>query len=189
MISHMSCHTLDDIDLRILAVLQQDARTSNLNLSLAANLSPPPTLRRKQTLEKKGFIRGYHAVLDSEKLGFGVLGFVFVGLNSQAECHLKAFQAQVHLWPLVRECYVLNGDTDFLLKCVAHDLSELQSFVTTAISTMDRVAAVKTSFVIEVSKDEPTVPLSQVTAPPRPVAARKLRLPTLPCEAVRRRHR
>ena len=110
----MEHHRLDSIDLRILSELQDNGRITNVELSRRAKITAPPCLRRMRALEKAGYIRGYHADLDSKMLGFEVTGFVFVGLASQAESDLKQFEEQVRSWPTVRECYMLSGEVDFL---------------------------------------------------------------------------
>jgi DNA-binding Lrp family transcriptional regulator len=112
-----------------------------------------------RALEQAGFIKGYHADLDAKALGYEVMAFAFVGLNSQAEPDLRAFEAQVAEWPIVRECYMMSGETDFVLKCVAHDLSEWQSFVTEKLTAAKNVGSVKTALTIRTSKREPGVPV------------------------------
>lgn len=172
----MPTHEFDEIDLRILTALQRDGRMSNIDIAQIAQITAPPTLRRTRTLEDKGIIRGYRAELDAKKLGFEVLAFVFVGLASQSNRDVKAFEQSVQLWPAVRECYSLSGETDFLLKCIAKNLTELQSFVTNIVMKAHGVRSVRSAFSSHVVKNEPTVPLSQVAAPPPLGAARKLRL-------------
>lgn len=155
----MENRKLDAIDLRILAELQADGRITNVELSRRAKITAPPCLRRMRSLEKAGYIRGYHANLDARLLGFEVSGYVFVGLSSQAESDLKAFEDQVRLWPAVRECYMLSGEVDFLLKVVAKDLSAFQTFITDVLTAAKNVASVKSSLVIHATKREPGVPL------------------------------
>lgn len=155
----MEHHRLDSIDLRILSELQDNGRITNVELSRRAKITAPPCLRRMRALEKAGYIRGYHADLDSKMLGFEVTGFVFVGLASQAESDLKQFEEQVRAWPTVRECYMLSGEVDFLLKIVAKDLSSFQSFVTETLTAAKNVASVKTALVIHPSKRVPGVPI------------------------------
>jgi DNA-binding Lrp family transcriptional regulator len=150
---------LDAIDRRILHELQDDGRITNVELSHRAKISAPPCLRRVRALEQAGFIKGYHADLDPKALGYEVMAFAFVGLTSQAEPDLKAFEAQVAEWPIVRECYMMSGETDFILKCVAHDLSEWQSFVTDKLTAAKNVGVVKTSLTIRTSKRTPGVPV------------------------------
>ncbi|MBV9330801.1 MAG: Lrp/AsnC family transcriptional regulator [Alphaproteobacteria bacterium] len=155
----MEHHKLDSIDLRILSELQANGRITNVELSRRAKITAPPCLRRMRSLEKAGFIQGYHAELDAKSLGFEVTGFVFVGLLSQHDADLKHFEERVRAWPLVRECHMLSGEVDFLLKCVARDLSEFQTFVTETLTAEKNVASVKSSMVIHASKHEPGVPL------------------------------
>lgn len=149
---------LDPIDRKILAELQADGRMTNVELAKRVGISAPPCLRRVRTLEEQGFIRGYHAEVDSRSLGFEVQVFAMVGLVSQAEADLSKFEARCRDWPLVRECHMLNGEVDFILKCVAPDLSTFQSFLTEELTSADNVASVKTSLVIRCAKDEPGVP-------------------------------
>ena len=122
----MAGHKLDPIDRMILAELQADGRMTNVKLASRVGISAPPCLRRVRTLEQQGYIRGYHADVDARTLGFEVSVFAMVGLVSQAEADLSAFEDRCRDWPLVRECHMLNGEVDFILKCVAPDLSTCQ---------------------------------------------------------------
>jgi DNA-binding Lrp family transcriptional regulator len=155
----MEHHKLDSIDLRILSELQANGRITNVELSRRAKITAPPCLRRMRALEKAGYIRGYHADLDPKHLGFEVSAYVFVGLSSQADADLKRFEEQVRRWPEVRECYMLSGEVDFLLKCVAKDLSSFQAFITDTLIPFKNVASVKSSLVIHATKREPGVPV------------------------------
>ncbi|WP_370229630.1 Lrp/AsnC family transcriptional regulator [Salipiger bermudensis] len=154
----MPGNRLDPIDRKILAELQADGRMTNVELAKRVGISAPPCLRRVRTLEDQGFIRGYHADVDPRELGFEVQVFASVGLQSQAEVDLRAFEERCRNWPLVRECHMLNGEVDFILKCVAPDLSTFQSFLTGDLLTAENVGSVKTSLVIRGAKDEPGVP-------------------------------
>jgi len=149
---------LDPIDRMILAELQADGRMTNVELAKRVGISAPPCLRRVRSLEEAGYIRGFHADVDARALGFEVQVFAMVGLHSQAETDLSAFEAKCAEWPLVRECHMLNGEIDFILKCVAPDLSSFQSFLTGQLTSAENVASVKTSLVIRGAKDEPGVP-------------------------------
>ncbi|MEZ5716719.1 MAG: Lrp/AsnC family transcriptional regulator [Paracoccaceae bacterium] len=149
---------LDPIDRKILAELQADGRMTNVELARRVGISAPPCLRRVRTLEEQGFIRGYHADVDPRELGFEVQVFAMVGLQSQAEADLRRFEDRCRGWPLVRECHMLNGEVDFILKCVAPDLSSFQSFLTEELTAAENVASVKTSLVIRGAKDDPGVP-------------------------------
>ncbi|MVO16815.1 Lrp/AsnC family transcriptional regulator [Parasedimentitalea huanghaiensis] len=149
---------LDPIDRKILSELQADGRMTNVELAKRVGISAPPCLRRVRTLEEAGFIRGYHAEVNARELGFEVQVFAMVGLESQAEVELSAFEEKCRGWPLVRECHMLNGEVDFILKCVSPDLSTFQSFLTGDLLSTPNVASVKTSLVIRGAKDEPGVP-------------------------------
>tara|TARA_R110000787_G_scaffold171298_1_gene283931 strand:+ start:590 stop:1090 length:501 start_codon:yes stop_codon:yes gene_type:complete len=149
---------LDPIDRKILAELQADGRMTNVELAKRVGISAPPCLRRVRTLEEQGYIKGYFAKVDARELGFEVQVFAMVGLTSQAEVDLSAFEQKCRDWPLVRECHMLNGEVDFVLKCVAPDLSSFQSFLTGQLLTTPNVASVKTSLVIRGAKDDPGVP-------------------------------
>ncbi|MDW3225049.1 MAG: Lrp/AsnC family transcriptional regulator [Paracoccaceae bacterium] len=149
---------LDSIDRKILAELQADGRMTNVELANRVGISAPPCLRRVRSLEEAGFIKGYHADVDARELGFEVQVFAMVGLASQAESDLTAFEDRCRAWPLVRECHMLNGEVDFVLKCAAPDLSTFQRFLTSDLLTTPNVESVKTSLVIRGAKDEPGVP-------------------------------
>ena len=153
---------LDDIDLRIIDELQRNGRMTNVDLARRVGISAPPCLRRVRALEQAGFIAGYHANLDAALLGFGVTVFAMVGLHSQAEADLQAFEARVESWPQVRECHMLNGDIDFILKCVAPDLASFQDFLTQKLTPAPNVANVKTSLTIRQSKKLSGVPVDLV---------------------------
>uniref|UniRef100_UPI0040486F42 Lrp/AsnC family transcriptional regulator n=1 Tax=Yoonia sp. TaxID=2212373 RepID=UPI0040486F42 len=155
---------LDEIDRMILAELQADGRMTNVELAKRVGISAPPCLRRVRTLEEQGFIRGYHADVDARELGFEVQVFAMVGLVSQAEADLCAFETLCQGWPLVRECHMLNGEVDFVLKCVAPDLRSFQRFLTEDLTSAANVASVKTSLVIRGAKDEPGVPFDVLEA-------------------------
>ena len=156
----MDRRKLDSIDFRILSELQTDGRVTNVELSRRAGITAPPCLRRIRALEKAGFIRGYHAELDGKLFGFEVSGFVFVGLAGQKDADLKAFEESARRWPQVRECHMLSGEVDFILKCVAADLSAFQTFITDTLTAEKNVASVKSSLVIHASKQMPGFPIA-----------------------------
>lgn len=155
----MARQKLDTIDRQILVELQAEGRMTNVELAKRVRITAPPCLRRVRALEKAGYIRGYHADLDAAVLGFGVTAFAFVGLSSQAESDLRAFEDEVRTWPLVRDCYMLSGEVDFILRCVARDLPEFQTFITEKLTAAKNVASVKTALAIRRSKHEPGIPL------------------------------
>lgn len=150
---------LDAIDRQILAELQADGRITNVELSKRVGISAPPCLRRVRALEEAGLIAGYHADLDSRALGFDVSVFAMVGLKSQAESDLVAFEKKAKEWPLVRACYMLNGEIDFILLCVSPTLTAFQDFLTHELTAAPNVANVKTRLVIRNAKRFSGVPL------------------------------
>jgi DNA-binding Lrp family transcriptional regulator len=158
---------LDATDWRILKELQANGRISNVELARKVGISPPPCLRRVRALEEAGMISGYYACLDEKGLGFEVIGFAMVGLHSQSEADLRLFENRVLAWALVRECYMLSGETDFLLKCVAPDLTAFQEFVIEQLTAAPNVAIVKTTLVIRRVKFEPGIPVTLARAPRR----------------------
>jgi DNA-binding Lrp family transcriptional regulator len=145
-------HQLDQIDLEILSHLQADGRMTNVDLAQKVGLTAPPCLRRVRALEEAAVIRGYHADLCPEELGWSITVFAMVSLKSQAEADLKAFEEHVAGLPEVRECHMLNGEIDFILKLVARDLPSFQSFLTGKLTSAPNVASVKTSLTIRTSK-------------------------------------
>ena len=149
---------LDAIDWNILKELQDDGRMTNVELAHRVGISAPPCLRRVRALEEAGFITGYRALLDAKRLGFEITVFAMVHLASQADADLKAFEDFVRKEPLVRECWMLSGEIDFLLKCVAPSLSTFQDFVA-RLTAEPHVRNVKTSLTLRSSKNAAMVPL------------------------------
>ena len=132
---------------------------TNVELAERVGLTAPPCLRRVRALEEAGVIRGYHADLDPASLGFPITVFAMVSLRSQAEHDLAAFETHVADIPEVRECHMLNGEIDFILKVVAKDLQSFQQFLTSKLTPAPNVVSVKTSLTIRTSKNLPGVPL------------------------------
>ena len=150
---------LDKIDRKILKDLQEDGRMTNVDLATRAGISAPPCLRRVRALEESGYIRGYHAVIDPAAMGYSVTVFAQVKLVSQAEPDLKKFVELIESWPLVRECHMLAGETDFLLKIVAKDWDSYQHFVTEQLTSAPNVTSVKSALGIRTCKEIPGVPV------------------------------
>lgn len=149
---------LDDTDRLILKLLQADGRMTNVELSHQLGMSPPPALRRVKALEEAGFIKGYRALIDEKKLGFEVVFFAFVHLASQAGPELEAFSTHLKAKPMVRECWTLSGDMDFMLKCVAPDMKAFQGFVT-EMTALPNVRNVRTALALDRVKDEGDAPV------------------------------
>ncbi len=139
---------LDAIDLRILKELQRDGRMTNVELSERVGISAPPCLRRVRKLEEAGVIESYHAVLNGSRLGYDLVAFCMVGLKHQSEANLKAFAAATDSWPIVRQAWMVNGDSDFLLHCVAENLTRFQDFVIEVLTANEHVDTVRTMLTI-----------------------------------------
>lgn len=152
--------TLDSTDWRILKELMADSSITNLKLAQRVGLSAPPCLRRVRALEEAGVVTGYTALVDEKALGFEVTAFAMVRLHNQAEADLRAFENRVLAWPLVREAYMLAGESDYMLKCVARDLPAFQDFVLRDLTAAPNVASVKTSLTIRRAKLAPGVPVT-----------------------------
>ena len=150
---------LDAIDRRLLAELQEDGRITNVELASRVGLTAPPCLRRVRALEESGIIKGYHAELDPGSLGFSIMVFAMVSLKSQAEDALRQFEDHMRTLPEVRECHMLNGEIDFILKIISKDLQSFQEFLTSKLTPAPNVASVKTSLTIRTAKKLPGVPV------------------------------
>tara|TARA_B110000046_G_scaffold165471_1_gene181800 strand:+ start:222 stop:707 length:486 start_codon:yes stop_codon:yes gene_type:complete len=149
---------LDDIDLHILNELQSNGRISNVDLANLVNISPPSCLRRVKALEHLNYIKGYSAKINAELIGFKVTVFAYVGLESQAESDLQIFENYISFFPEVRECHMLIGEVDFILKIVAKDWDDFQKFLTTKLTKAPKVSNVKTSLNIRTNKSLTGVP-------------------------------
>lgn len=150
---------LDKIDRKILRSLQDDGRITNVELAQNVGISAPPCLRRVRALEEAGYIKSYHAKVDSSALGYSVTVFAMVKLTSQAEADLAQFEKRVREWPQVRECYMLAGETDYILKITARDWDDYQEFLTHELTAAPNVTSVKSSLAIRLAKDAPGVPI------------------------------
>lgn len=148
---------LDAIDWKILRELQNEGRITNVELSNRVGISAPPCLRRVRRLEELGIIRGYRALLNAPALGMDVVAFCLIGLHHQSEAELKAFADRTRNWPIVREAWMVSGESDFLLHCVAGDLASFQSFVIEELTSAPNVDTVRTALTIRQVKDKGVV--------------------------------
>lgn len=154
----MLASRLDKTDWLLLKELQADGRITNVELARRAGITSPPCLRRVRALEEAGVISGYCALVDEKMTGFDVSAFAMVGLHRQSEADLVAFEERVANWPIVRECFMLSGEIDFILKCVARDLTAFQEFIINELTAAPNVDSVKTSLAIRRSKFKTGVP-------------------------------
>ncbi|MCB1531547.1 MAG: Lrp/AsnC family transcriptional regulator [Alphaproteobacteria bacterium] len=150
---------LDRIDKKILRDLQEDGRITNVDLAKRVGISAPPCLRRVRALEENGYIKSYHAKIDHAAMGYTVMIFALVKLNSQAEAVLDKFEAFAKAQPIIRECHLLAGDVDFFLKIVAKDWDNYQHFHKDVLTKAPGVESVKSSLAIRSGKDEVGVPI------------------------------
>lgn len=139
---------LDHIDLKILRELQNDGRMTNVDLAERVGISAPPCLRRVRKLEEAGIIEGYHAMLNNSKLGYDLVAFCMVGLKNQSEVNLKAFAAATEKWPIVRQAWMVSGESDFLLHCLAENLTAFQDFVIEVLTAHEHVDTVRSMLTI-----------------------------------------
>ena len=159
---------LDRIDLRILRELQKDGCMTNVELAAHVGISAPPCLRRVRALEESGYIRGYHADIAADKLGYPITVFTFVSLTNHAESDLLEFARLADSWPQVRECYMMTGESDFIIRIVAESWESFQNFLTHQLAAAPNVAHVKSAPAMQRTKYDPGVPIDDKNgAPPR----------------------
>ena len=150
---------LDKIDKKILRDLQDNGRMTNVDLAKNVGISAPPCLRRVRALEESGFIDSYHAHLNPVALGYTVTVFASVSVDNHAEQKLKDFENYIKEFEKVRECHILTGDVDFLLKIVAKDWDDYQNFLSKHLTTAPGVSAVRSSLAVRALKVVPGVPV------------------------------
>jgi DNA-binding Lrp family transcriptional regulator len=150
---------LDEMDWRILRILQEDGRITNVELAARIGMSAPPCLRRVKRLEEAGIIRGYRALLNAPALGQSLTAFCLVGLTRQSDADLRAFSALCQIWSMVREAWTIQGEADFMLRCVASDLVTFQDFVIDTLTKAPGVDTVRTALTIRQVKEEGMVSL------------------------------
>ena len=156
--SERSMADIDQVERQILAELQDDGRMTNVELARRVGLSAPPCLRRVRRLEEQGIIRGYHADLDPQVLGWQITFYALVGLETQKQAVLTAFETMVSEWPEVRECHMIRGGGDFLLRLVARDTAH-ENALTARLTSAAHVLRVQTLQTIRTAKEEPGVPM------------------------------
>jgi Lrp/AsnC family leucine-responsive transcriptional regulator len=151
--------SLDRYDRILLEVLQRHGRASNVELSEAANLSPPQCYRRVRRLETEGFIRGYAAQVDPAKLGLGVIAFVNLNLHRDRVKEARELEKAIRQFPEILECYTISGDFDYLLKVAATDLKSLSNFLTDRLMQVPGVAGVRSTVCLEEIKPAGSLPI------------------------------
>ncbi|KUP90754.1 Lrp/AsnC family transcriptional regulator [Tritonibacter horizontis] len=150
--------SLDRTDLRILKELQANGKLTNVELSARIGLSPSPCLTRVRQLERDGVLRGYVALADPEALGLAMTVFVQVTLERQVEKALRNFESKMNAIPEVMECYLMTGDSDYLVRLVVPDLAALERFILRELTTVPGVANIKSSFALKQVKYKTALP-------------------------------
>ena len=152
---------LDVMDGKILKELQNDARQSNVELAKRVGLSPSPCLARVRAMEKSGVIGRYVALINPEIVGLGVSVFIQVTLERQVERKLEAFEARMVAFPEVMECYLMTGDSDYLIRILVRANSEVERFIVQKLSTIEGVANIKSSFALKQVKYKTEITIDQ----------------------------
>ncbi|WP_196140328.1 Lrp/AsnC family transcriptional regulator [Aliikangiella sp. G2MR2-5] len=153
---------LDQTDRKILKILQGNARITNKELSSQLGLSPPPTLERVKKLENAGYIKGYVALLDPEKIDLGAVMMVSVTLHQHSQESIEEFHNAVASLEEVMECYHVTGEDDFLLKVVCKDIKEYETFVRTKLAKLNSLGKIKSSVVLSTVKMQREYPINGV---------------------------
>ena len=156
----MPKNQLDDIDLKLLEHIQDDARLTNVELAEKVGLSPSPCLRRLRRLENDGVIKGYMTFVDQTQVGLPVSVFVSVTLKEQSEAALEEFEAAVNALPEVMECYLMTGASDYLLRVVASDLADYERFLKHHLTRIPAIASIQSSFALKQVTYRTALPLS-----------------------------
>ena len=150
---------MDELDLKLLGTLQQNARISNVSLAKSINLSPAPCLRRIRDLETRGIIKGYNALLDADQLGWPVSVFIEIRLERQVTDDLQVFEKAIDEFPEVMECYLMTGTSDYLLRVVSKDLKSLQEFITERLASIPNIANIQSSIALKQVKYKTALPI------------------------------
>jgi Lrp/AsnC family leucine-responsive transcriptional regulator len=151
---------MDAIDRRILAELQADSRLTNVDLAGRVGLSPSPCLARVRALERAGVIRRYVALVEPAALGLGVHVFIQVTLERQVDRNLTEFERRMAQYPQVMECYLMTGDSDYLLRVLVRDMAALQDFIVDELTRIPGVANIRSSFALKQAKYTTALPVS-----------------------------
>ena len=163
MSTKMSHRKLDEIDLQILRYMQEHARTSNADLADRVGLSPAPCLRRVRALEESGVIRRHVTLVDPTAVDLAVTVFVQISLDLQVEDRLEIFERAVLRRPEVMECYLMTGDSDYLLRVVVPDVAAYERFLKDSLTRIESVAGIKSSFALKQVKYSTALPIDQAT--------------------------
>jgi Lrp/AsnC family transcriptional regulator, leucine-responsive regulatory protein len=162
----MPISSLDAIDCRIIAALQEDGRLTNLELSERVGLSPSPCLRRVKRLEREGYIETYRAILERNRLGLGLTVFVGIKIGGHANVEAETFQEAAIAMPEVVACHLVSGEADYLLEVVVPDLAHYQHFLVGKLLALPIVREVRSNIAIQTLKSGAPLPLDHLGAQP-----------------------
>ena len=151
---------LDKTDFKILKILQENGRITNIQLSMDIGLSPAPTLERVRKLEQTGLIKSYHAMVNEESLGLTIKSFVQVSINFQKADAIKTFIKQIMSLDEIVECHQITGSADFLMKIMVNDIRSFEKFITDKISKIQEISSMQTMMVLNSVKQLHAVPLT-----------------------------
>ena len=151
---------IDSIDLRILHELQQFGKISNVDLAGRVGLSPSPCLSRVRALEKKGIIDRYVALVKPDRVGLLINVFIQVTLERQVEKVMETFEAKMEAYPEVMECYLMTGNSDYLIRLLVSDIKTLEAFIVQKLSTIDGVLNIQSSFALKQVKYKTELPIN-----------------------------
>jgi DNA-binding Lrp family transcriptional regulator len=152
---------LDATDIKILNLLQEDAKLTNVELASRVNLSPSPCLARVRALEQRGIVSRYVTLLDPLKVGLGISVFVQIGMERQVERNLEDFQAAIASYPEVMECYLMTGDFDYLIRVVVKDMPALERFIVDKLTKIPGISNIKSSLALKQVKYKTALPLPE----------------------------
>jgi Lrp/AsnC family leucine-responsive transcriptional regulator len=151
--------SIDSIDRKIIAALQRSGRASNVELAAEVHLSAPQCFRRTRALEERGVIRGYVAQVDAEALGYGVTAYVSMSIAGDQFGRVREIEREIAAYPQILECHAVSGDSDYLLKVVAHDLKSLSQLLTDRLMQIPGVDDVRSMIALEVIKPAAPIPV------------------------------
>jgi Lrp/AsnC family transcriptional regulator, leucine-responsive regulatory protein len=150
---------LDKTDLKILRILQENAKITNLQLSSEIGLSPAPTLERVKKLENARLIRGYFAQLDPAALGIGISAIIQITLTRQVENAISNFKKEINKIPEIMECYQVTGNADYVLIVMMKDIRDFESLISQKLSKMEEIGQMQTMVVLSKPKDSKVLPI------------------------------
>lgn len=148
---------LDVIDLKILRILQEKGRITNLQLSNEIGLSPAPTLERVKKLEANGVIEGYHAQINESLLGMGIKAFISISLERQIEGSIVTFKEKIQAIPEIQECYQITGNADYILKVTVRDIPSFEQLISNQLSKIEEIGQMQTMMILSKVKDSRVV--------------------------------